>query len=175
MATSGERSSRISGFHNLTIPDRIGKLCENGFLTPDSAAALRGEGLKVADASNMVENVVSTFGMPMGIALNIVVNGRDYAVPMVVEEPSVVAAVGNVARLTRPEGFVADSDPPVMIGQIQILDTKDISAAAKSLQTAIPSLSEQANAMHPNLIRRGGGIRGMEVRKLVYDEPGEAR
>ena len=175
MSTSSERSSRISGFHNLAIPERIEKLRENGFLNDESAAALRGEGLKVNDASNMVENVVSTFGMPMGIALNIVVNGRDYAVPMVVEEPSVVAAVSNVARLARPEGFIAESDPPVMIGQIQILDTADIAAAAKALQNAIPSLAEQANAMHPNLIRRGGGVRGMEVRKLVYDEPGESR
>lgn len=123
----------------------------------------------------MVENVVSTFGMPMGIALNMLINGKDYAVPMVVEEPSVVAAVSNVSRLARPEGFTAESDPPVMIGQIQIVDLPNTDAAAKSLTAAIPHLSKLADEMQPNLIRRGGGIRGMEVRKLTYDEPGEPR
>ena len=126
MSSSGGRSSRISGFHNLGVEERIDKLASAGFLSQESVQAIRGAGLQLQDAKNMVENVISTFGLPMGVALNMLVNNREYAVPMVVEEPSVVAAVSNVARLARPAGFTATSDPPVMIGQIHILNVSPI-------------------------------------------------
>ena len=111
----------MSKFHSLDIPGRIDTLESAGFLTPEQKTALTGAGLTLDGADTMVENVVAVFGLPMGVSLNMVVNGTDVVVPMVVEEPSVVAAVSNVARMTRPEGFVASSDDPVMIGQVLFL------------------------------------------------------
>jgi len=118
---------------------------------------------------------VAVFGLPMGVSLNMVVNGTDVVVPMVVEEPSVVAAVSNVARMTRPEGFVASSDDPVMIGQMHVRHVADPSAAKAALEAAFPAFTAMAHEIQPNLVKRGGGIRGWEAKVLVYDEPGEVR
>ena len=88
---AGEKSSRLSKFHTIDIPTRMAHLQKAGFISPDTRAALEGRGLALEDANNMVENVLATFGMPMGVALNMTVNGKDHVVPMVLEEPSVVA------------------------------------------------------------------------------------
>ncbi len=125
--------------------------------------------LDTADA--MIENVIGIFAFPIGVAVNLLLNGRDRLVPMVVEEPSVVAAVSNMARITRASGgIVAEADDGVMIGQVQ-LDGCDDGAAAR-LRAEIPRLSELAATVHPQLPTFGGGLRGMEVREVTYDEPG---
>lgn len=94
---------------------------------------------------------------------------------MVVEEPSVVAAVSNVARLSRPDGFTTSSTDPVMIGQIHIHKDSGLPEAKAALESAFGELTDMAHAIQPNLVKRGGGIRGMEVKLLTYDEPGEER
>ena len=90
------------------------------------------------------------------------------------DDLGVLAAVGNVARMTRPEGFSASSDDPVMIGQIHLCEVPDLAAAQKTLEANFAKLTKMAEDIQPRLIARGGGLRGMEVRRLVYDEPGEA-
>lgn len=166
-------ASRIPGFFKLPPAERLGAaLMAAG---EDQALASRwtalgGLGLSVADS--MIENVVGLFAMPNGIAVNLLLNGEDRLVPMVVEEPSVVAAVSNMARLTREAGGLTGScDESVMIGQVQL--TGCCSGAAEIVRAAIPRLTTLAHAIHPDLARYGGGLRGMEVRELTYDEPGE--
>ena len=121
----------------------------------------------------MVENVISTFALPCAVAVNFTINGVERVVPMVVEEPSVVAAVSNMAKLSRSSGgFHAAADPSIMIGQIQLIQVADPDGCAKKLRAAIPDLMDSARGVHPRLIERGGGLRGMEVRRVTYDEPG---
>jgi len=136
-------------------------------------AVYRSAGLTVAEADLMVENVISTFALPCAVAVNFTINGVERVVPMVVEEPSVVAAVSNMAKLSRSSGgFHAEADPSIMIGQIQLVQVDDPLGCAKKLRAAIPDLMECARNIHPRLNNRGGGLRGMEVRQVTYDEPG---
>lgn len=121
----------------------------------------------------MVENVISTFALPNAVAMNFLINGKERVVPMVVEEPSVVAAVSNMARLTRDAGgFHADADRSVMIGQVQLMEVADPDATVAALEAALPELEQVASAVHPRLVEHGGGLRGMRVRRVTYDEPG---
>lgn len=130
--------------------------------------------MEVADA--MIENVVGLFELPNAVAVNVRINGRDRFVPMVVEEPSVVAAVSNMSRLLRHgDGIEAWCDPSVMIGQIQVTRMADAAAAAKAVRAAIPELEACCAGVHPQLEAAGGGLRGMEVRELRYEEPGYPR
>ncbi|MBM4429262.1 MAG: hydroxymethylglutaryl-CoA reductase, degradative, partial [Chloroflexi bacterium] len=124
-------------------------------------------GLGVEQADHMVENVVGVFGLPLGIATNFVINGRDYLIPMAIEEPSVVAGASFAARLVREGGgFVTVSDEPLMIGQIQILDVANPWAARFELLAARGRLLALANEQDPVIVRLGGGARDLEVRVL---------
>jgi hydroxymethylglutaryl-CoA reductase len=115
----------------------------------------------------MVENVVGTFALPLGIATNFLVNGRDYLIPMVIEEPSVIAAVSNAARLFRAGGgFTTSSDDPIMIGQIQVLDLHDLSAASSKIEANKQRLLELANLNGGSITRLGGGARDIEMRSF---------
>ncbi|MEL6345805.1 MAG: hydroxymethylglutaryl-CoA reductase, degradative [Myxococcota bacterium] len=172
---AADRSSRLPGFYKRSPSERRDALRQRRGLTPEEVETLRASALSEARADLMVENVVGTFGMPQGIGVNFLINGEDVLIPMVVEEPSVVAAVSNMARLVRRcGGFQADSDASVMIGQIQVTDLVDADAASARLENAFPALMAFAQTVHPRLVARGGGVRGMEVRRLTYDEPGEA-
>lgn len=166
-----ERSSRIPGFYRLDVDARHGKLREQFGLSEEELRILRDGGqLDVGRADKMVENCVGVFGLPIGLGLNFLVNGRDYAVPMVVEEPSVVAAVSNMARTVRQAGgFTADADDSVMIGQVQVLDVPDPEGAVARLEEARLAIIDKANAVHPNMKRRGGGARDIEIRR--FGEP----
>jgi len=167
-------SSRIPGFYRLAPARRLALLRERDDLSANDAAAMRGEALSLDRADQMVENVVGTMALPLGIGLNLRVNGEDVLVPMVVEEPSVVAAVSNMARLVREAGgFSAGSSASLMIGQIQVVALPDIDAAEAALRAASPALVREGDAVHPRLGARGGGLRRVEVRRLRYDEPGE--
>ncbi|MAQ14717.1 MAG: hydroxymethylglutaryl-CoA reductase, degradative [Sandaracinus sp.] len=169
--TESPRTSRIPGFYRLDVDGRHDELRKRFGLEQADLDVLRDGGkLGVDRADKMVENCVGVFGLPIGLGLNFVVNGKEYAVPMVVEEPSVVAAVSNMARTVRQGGgFTADADPSVMIGQVQVLGAPDPSAAIKALRDARVAILEKANAVHPNMRRRGGGARDIEVRS--FDEP----
>lgn len=169
-------SSRIPGFYRLPPDERLTALEANRSLDADDRAVYRSDGLSLADADAMVENVIATFALPNAVAVNFLVNGADRLVPMVVEEPSVVAAVSNMARLARPAGgFEAGADEPVMIGQIQLMDVRDPEGCVRKLEAALPRLREIATHVHPRLLARGGGVRGFVVRHVVYEEPGEPR
>ncbi|MCB9665184.1 MAG: hydroxymethylglutaryl-CoA reductase, degradative [Alphaproteobacteria bacterium] len=165
--------SRIPGFYRLSPEDRLAALQEHGALDPEGAAVLAGPGLALDEAACMVENVVGTFALPNAAAVNLRINGEDRVVPMVVEEPSVVAAVSNMAQLTRRSGGItASSDASVMIGQVQLCGLDDPAAAAARLEAHTDALLAVARRVHPRLEARGGGVRGLRVRVLRYDEPG---
>jgi hydroxymethylglutaryl-CoA reductase len=169
-------TSRIPGFYRLAPSERLDALVSAGALDPAGADVYRGDGLRLEEANVMVENVVGLFKLPNAVAVNFLVNGEDRLVPMVVEEPSVVAAVSNMARLCRPAGgFVAEADDPVMIGQIQVTGVRNVAGCIARIQEALPRFEQIARNVHPRLIERGGGLRGFEIRHVVYDEPGEPR
>jgi hydroxymethylglutaryl-CoA reductase len=113
----------------------------------------------------MIENVVGTYSLPLGIAVNFLVNGRDYLVPMTVEEPSVLAAISHAAKLIRAGGgFQAESTEPVMIGQIQVLDVPDLEAARLAVLAHSAELMARADACSESIVAYGGGARGIEAR-----------
>ena len=115
----------------------------------------------------MIENVVGTFPFPLGLATNFLINNKEYLVPMALEEPSVVAAASNAARMTRQTGgFSSSATDPVMIGQIQITDIPDLQAAQKTIEKNRDNLLKVANAQDPILVKFGGGARELQVRQL---------
>ena len=113
----------------------------------------------------MIENAVGVFGMPFGVAPNFVVNGRECLVPLVVEEPSIVAGLSSAAAMARSQGgFKVESDGSLLIGQVHITDVSDPDHAIAALEKAKPALLDAANAVHPRLSNRGGGVRDLELR-----------
>ena len=163
-----ERSSEISGFYNLSIAERRRRVQEWGGLTDAEAAAYEfPPGVDPAVLGRMIENVVGVFPLPCGIATNFRVNGKDYLVPMVLEEPSVVAAASNSAKVTRATGgFHAQTTPPIMIGQIQVLEVHDPEAARHRILAERDALLAKANEKDPMLVKFGGGAKELEVRLL---------
>jgi hydroxymethylglutaryl-CoA reductase len=161
--------SRISGLHKLDIAARLDKLHELGWLSSADVDLLKQgqQVLRPSAANKMVENVVGVFGLPLAIAPNFIVNGRDYLVPMAVEEPSVVAAVSNAAKLARPDGFVAHCDEWLIAGQIHVTDVADIQGALQNLEDQKTQLLDAANAVHPRLAKHGGGVRDIELRTIA--------
>ena len=170
--SSDSKGSYLPGFYNLTLEERLKLLAGTGHLTPDELAALSGAaGLTPEQADHMVENAAGVYALPLGIALNFIVNGRDVLVPMVIEEPSVVAGASFMAKLARAEGgFIAQADSPVMIGQIQVLDVTDVNAARLALLEHKAQLLAEAAEIDPVLQRLGGGPRDLEVR-LIENSP----
>ena len=165
-------NSRISGFYDLTLDERRAKLAESARLSPDelSVYATNG-GLSPEAADHMIENVIGTHALPLGIALNFQVNGQDVLVPMAVEEPSVVAGASFMAKLARAGGgFTASTDEPLMIGQMQVLDISDLQAARLAILDHKPELVAEADTIDPVLKKFGGGARDLEVR-VIADSP----
>lgn len=165
---SGQSASRLPGFYKLPLEERRRLLVERFCLAPEELNALEAAaGLSGALADHMVENAVGVLGLPLGLGLNFVVNGEPVVVPMAVEEPSVVAAVSHIARLVAEGGgFEAESDPPLMTGQIQLLDVPDVAAAAQRVNEERGALRAEANRHCEGLVARGGGCRDLEVRRL---------
>lgn len=168
--------SRISGLHKLSIAERIDVLGERGWLSDSDVALLkRGQHVLLpAAADRMVENVLATFGLPLAIAPNFIVNERSYVVPMVVEEPSVVAAVSAAAKLACPDGFTAHCDESLLAGQIHLTDLADVEHAVVALQRHEEEIIGLANAVHPGLARHGGGVREIEIRTLELTDAAAA-
>ncbi len=167
-------SSRIAAFYRLTVEERRRKLAEALDLSHAEVEALEAaDALPLDVADIMVENAVTTFALPFGVALNFQVNGRDHVIPMVVEEPSVIAAASNAALVARAGGgFAAAADPGAMIGQIQLVDVPDPGAAVERLGAARARILAAAEELTPGLCRRGAGPRDVEVR-LVRSARGE--
>ena len=166
-------SSRISGYFKRPLAERVQLLVDQGRISEQEAHLLTstGAGFPLSVANTMIENVIGVYGLPIGLGLNFLVNGRDYIVPMVVEEPSIVAAVSHSAKLVREAGgFTADSDASVMIGQVQVLGCDHPERAREVLLENRARLLAAANALQPNLQKRGGGAVDIEARVLT--EPG---
>lgn len=161
-----DKSARLSGFYRLGLQERMNLLRQFADLTEEEAAALSGKaGLGPAQADHMIENVVGVFGLPLGIATNFTINGRDVLIPMAIEEPSVVAGASLAARLVRDGGgFKTSSDEPLMIGQIQVLDVSDPWSARFELLAARERILALANQQDPVIVKLGGGARDLEVR-----------
>lgn len=169
---SDHKSSRLSGFYAKPLRERLAVVSEWADLDEQETRALF-DGLTLEQADHMVENAVGLFALPLGIGVNLLINGRDYLAPMVVEEPSVIAAVGNAARLARAGGgFQAGSTTSVMIGQVQLLDVPDLAAAATAVTDAAAALGERIDTLLSSMAARGGGFRGVEVRPLPHTPAG---
>nr|WP_223186669.1 hydroxymethylglutaryl-CoA reductase, degradative [Streptomyces sp. CBMA29] len=156
----------MSGFRNLSVEQRRARAAEAMKVPLALFDALSPDrGLSLGQADHMAENVVGVLGLPVGIATNFVVNGRDILVPMATEEPSVVAAASNLARMTRDHGgFRTSSSVPLMQAQVQILDVADPAGARVRLLSAAEELIALANGQDPALVRFGGGAREISVR-----------
>jgi len=158
-------NSRLEGYRNKTPQQRLAMLSEAVGLDADAAATIGDPGsLDVSRANGMIENVIGTFELPMGIATNFTVNGRDYLIPMVVEEPSVVAAASYMARIARDHGgFETSSSDPVMRAQVQVLGITDPYGARLKLLAARDEILEIANSRDAFLVKLGGGCKDIEV------------
>ncbi len=162
------RTSRLPGFYKLSVEERLETLQRQCELTAEEVSILAGPlGLDQARADHMIENVVGLYALPLGIATNFVVNDTEVLVPMVIEEPSVVAGASLAAKLARRGGgYIAESDPPVMIGQIQVGNLDDPQAACSKLLAHQDALLEIANQVDSVLVELGGGARELEPRVL---------
>ncbi len=160
-------TSRLPGFYSLGVEERADRIAELAALDDADRAVLAGQGLPADLADQMIENVVGTYSLPLGIAANFLINDRDYLVPMAIEEPSVVAAASFMARIVRDAGgFRTGSTEPVMIAQMQILDVGDPWAARFDLLSRKQRLLELANQTDPVVVSLGGGARDIEIRVL---------
>ncbi len=152
-------------FYNLSVDERLDEVARAAGLSDAERQSFGPGGLAADQADHMVENVVGVYGLPLGIAQNFRVNGRDVLVPMVIEEPSVVAGASFMAKLARAAGgFSAETDAPEMIGQIQVLDLANLDAAAAALEAHKDELLALAGEIDPVLRRLGGGPRDLRVR-----------
>ncbi|MGA2460256.1 MAG: hydroxymethylglutaryl-CoA reductase, degradative [Candidatus Bathyarchaeia archaeon] len=160
------KSSEYSGFYKLPIPERIRIIKEFAGLTEDEAGLLQKPGALGFDVANrMVENLVGVFPVPLGVAVNFLINGYDVVVPMAIEEPSVIAAASHAAKMARPTGgFHATTTDPVMIGQVQIVGVSDVNRARFEILARKEEIVKLANDQDPVLISMGGGARDLEVR-----------
>lgn len=165
------RDSRWSGFYKLSIEDRLKKVSEECGLIDDELNTLRREGpLMIDTADKMTENVIGTVGLPLSVATNFLVDGQDVVVPMAIEEPSVVAAASNAAKLCRNSGgFKTEYSGSVMIGQIQIVDIEDIDRAVETITDRQSEILSKANLHAEHIRAYGGGVIGLKTRSLATD------
>ncbi len=171
MATAQGREKKQK-FYNMSLAERHAWLKETQNLDDDTISVLSGKnGLKIEQADHMIENVIGVFGLPLGIAHNFIVNGREVLIPMVVEEPSIVASASFMAKLARTSGgFFAETTAPEMIAQIQVLNLDDLNVAKNKILKAKQDLLDKAGKVDPVLSKYGGGPRNIEVR-LIEESP----
>ena len=160
--------SKTPRFYELPISSRLQQLAREADLPLEDLLPLAGKPMLTTEtADHMIENAVGVYGMPLGIARNFLINGREVLVPMAIEEPSVVAGASFMAKLARAGGgFVATTTAPEMIGQLQLLDIADHAAAKASVLAHKQELLELAGKEHPTLSRFGGGPRDIEMREF---------
>ena len=170
-------NSRISGFYNMTPEERRAKIIEalsseSGIApTHETLSPFTMDRLPIDIATHMIENVIGTYELPLGIGLNFVVNGRDVLVPMVIEEPSVVAGASFMAKLARAGGgFIAGTTEPLMIGQLQVLQIDNLHESARNVLEQKSELLEYVDRAESSLKSRGGGARELEVR-VIEESP----
>lgn len=165
------KTSRIPGFYKLSMEERLRRIAEYANLTEEEIMLLKKEGnLNFKTADLMIENVIGTMAYPFAVAVNFLINNKDYIVPMVIEETSVVAAASNAAKVMRRDGGIkATTTGPVMIGQIQLVDVKDPWYTRMVILDHKDEIMRIANEQDPILVKLGGGAKDVEVR--VIDTP----
>jgi hydroxymethylglutaryl-CoA reductase len=171
----GTKNSRIAGFYQLSPQQRLQEVKSFDGLNETDLAMLRGGNgvLSVARADKMIENVVGTFELPLGIATNFRVNGRDKLIPMVVEEPSIVAGASFAAKLARSGGgFYTSSTRSLMIGQVQLVDVPNAEAATAAILAQRDEILALANAQSTSLVKLGGGAEDLEVHSVATSPTG---
>lgn len=160
-------TSRISGFYNMTLTERRFQLEDAAALTPEQLLPFLTGGLSIDAADHMIENVIGLYTLPLGVALNFQVNGRDVLIPMTLEEPSVVAGASFMAKLARAGGgFTATTTDPLMIGQMQVIHITNLDEAKFKLYEHKAELLAEADSIDPILKKFGGGARDLEVRMI---------
>jgi len=162
----GTKNSRLQGFYQLNPFERLQMVKSfDGLVEEDLKALHGGQGvLSIERADKMIENVVGTYNLPLGIATNFRINGQDHLIPMVVEEPSIVAGASYAARMVRAGGgFTADTTDPVMIGQIQLVHVAAPQSVRHDILARKPEILRLANAQSRSLVALGGGARDVEV------------
>ena len=159
------KSSKISGFYKLSPVERLKLVKDFSNLSKEDTEAIQSlSGLKVEDADRMIENVIGIMSVPLGIAVNFLINDKDYLIPMAIEEPSVIAAASNAARIARiGGGFQASNTGPVMIGQIQSVDIEDPYGGKMSILESKNTILKKANEQDPILVKFGGGAKDVSV------------
>ncbi len=158
--------SRIPHFYKMSIDERVRAVHERGMLSDqDFESLVSGEAtLGVAAADKMIENVIGVLGMPIGLGLNFLINSREYVVPLVVEEPSIVAALSSAAKMARVSGgYTTTSTDPILIGQIQVIDIPDMASAKAAVLERKQEIIDLANSFHPRMVARGGGAVDVEL------------
>jgi len=163
-----KKTSQVSGFYKLSPKERMKYVKDFAKLTDKEVKILQSTGaLEMELADRMIENVVGTFPLPLGIAMNFLINKKDYLIPMAIEEPSVVAAATYAAKMAREKGgFFTSSTDPIMIGQIQAVDIKDPFAAKMKILAAKKEILEKANDQDPMLVSVGGGAKNLDVKVI---------
>jgi len=161
-------TSKISGFYKLSPEKRVQVVKDFAGLTDEEVKVLQASSSLSLDlADRMIENVVGVFPLPLGIAVNFLINKRDYLIPMAIEEPSVIAASSYAAKMARVKGgFFTSSTQPVMIGQIQAVDVPNPEGAKRAVLASKKEILEKANEQDPMLVSVGGGARDLDVKML---------
>ncbi len=160
-------SSRIPNFHNLSLEEKRNKIVDLCNLSNEEIALLKGQGIRDETLSYMIENVIGRVVLPLGIATNFTVNGRDHLVPMAVEESSIVAAASHAAKIARKNGgFGVEYTGSIAIGQIQILGIEDFKTASSNILRNKDNLLELANSTNEKLVDLGGGAIDIEIREV---------
>jgi hydroxymethylglutaryl-CoA reductase len=167
-----KKSSSISGFYKLTPKERLALVKEFAVLSDEECALLQNTGSLPLDmADRMIENVVGAFPLPLGIGVNFLINGKDYLIPMAIEEPSVVAAASYAAKMVREGGgFRTSSTAPVMIGQVQVVDLSDPEQAKQRVLAAKAGVLRKANEQDPVLTSVGGGAKDLDAKIIQTTE-----
>lgn len=164
-------NSRIPGLYNKSVDQRKEAISQTTGISIEELSVFDTEkGLTREKADNMIENVIGTMSLPVGIATNFLIDGHEYIIPFCVEESSIVAAASNIAKRCRSTGgFQTDIDPPVMIGQIQLLDLKDENEAIQVIQNKKQEIIEKANNVESKMIELGGGCKDITCRSISVD------
>ncbi|HKL54441.1 MAG TPA: hydroxymethylglutaryl-CoA reductase, degradative [Wenzhouxiangellaceae bacterium] len=166
--------ARIPEFYKLSVSQRVREVRKQGLLSnQDYQALVSGDHtLSIQSADKMIENVIGVMGLPVGLGLNFLINDREYAIPLVVEEPSIVAALSSAAKIARAGGgFRVESTDPILIGQIQVVDVPHPQRAKAALLQRKSEILNLANSLHPNMVARGGGAKDLEV--LIHPSSGQ--
>ncbi len=161
-----QKLSRIPDFYKLSVSQRVRAVRDRGLIDErDYLTLVRGDHtLKVKTADKMIENVIGVMGLPVGLGLNFLINNKDYVVPLVVEEPSIVAALSAAAKIVRSSGgFTVESTEPILIGQVQVMGIKEMARARAELQQRKQEILNLANSLHPKMVARGGGAKDIEI------------